>query len=200
MEDEVKIREIRRSEIRRVAEVLGRAFATNPIHLAVYRDKPMIAERMQITFEGALKYGPGKWFVSELDGQTVGAMRIIEWPDCQGMSLREMPSVLRAAEGLGPLVREIEHIRAWKKHHPRQPHWHLGPIGVAPEIQQGGVGSHLMRFYYDLLDKEAIAGYLETDRAENVPFYQRFGFKVVEEEVVVGVKNWFMVRPAKSDK
>jgi ribosomal protein S18 acetylase RimI-like enzyme len=200
MEAEVKIREMQSSDIPRVAEVLGRAFATNPIHLAIYRDKPMIAHRMQITFETALKYGPGKCFVSELGGQIVGAMRIIEWPDCQGTSLKVMPSVLRAAGGLGPLVREIEHIRAWKKHHPRQLHWHLGSIGVAPEIQHKGVGSHLMRLYCDLVDKDGIHGYLETDRPENVPFYERFGFKVAEEETVVGIRNWFMLRPAKSDK
>lgn len=197
MRTKVNIREMKKADVPQVAEVLGRAFATNPVHLAVYRSKPMIARRLEITFEAILKYGPGKCFVSELDGQIVGAMRIVRWPDCQGTSRKEMLSVLRASGGLGPLIRGMKHISAWKKHDPGQPHWHLGPIGVAPEIQHKGIGSNLMKFYCDLVDKDGIEAYLETDRPENVPFYERFGFKVVEDEIVVGVRNWFMLRPAK---
>ena len=200
MEDEVRIREMQKTDIPKLAEVLGRAFATNPVQLAVYGDKPRIAHRVQITFEATLKYGPGKCFVSELDGQIAGGMRIIRWPDCQRMSLKVMPSVLRTVGGLGPLVRGMKHIGAWNKHDPKRLHWHLGPIGVAPEVQHKGIGSHLMRFYCDLLDEDAIDGYLETDRPENVPFYERFGFRVVEEDIVVGIRNWFMLRPAKLNK
>jgi hypothetical protein len=43
------------------------------------------------------------------------------------------------------------------------------------------------------LDARALA-YLETDKAENVRLYQRFGFKVVAEAEVLGVRNWFMSR------
>jgi len=33
---------------------------------------------------------------------------------------------------------------------------------------------------------------------ENLPFYERFGFRVTEEDNVVGVRNRFMERPAGS--
>ena len=36
--------------------------------------------------------------------------------------------------------------------------------------------------------------YLETDKPENVSFYQRFGFEVTEEAQVLGIPNWFMLR------
>jgi ribosomal protein S18 acetylase RimI-like enzyme len=39
--------------------------------------------------------------------------------------------------------------------------------------------------------------YLETDKPENVRFYERFGFEVVGEEEVLGVPNWFMLRRAR---
>ena len=89
---------------------------------------------------------------------------------------------------------------AWKKHDPNQPHWHLALMGVAPEFQHSGIGSHCMTFYCDLIDKDGIDAYHETDRPENVPFYERFGFKIVGEDMVNGVKNWYMLRPAPSDK
>jgi hypothetical protein len=40
-------------------------------------------------------------------------------------------------------------------------------------------------------------GYLETDKPENVTFYKRFGFEVVDEHPVLGIKNWFMLRDAR---
>jgi len=197
---EVKIRQMRRADIPRVAEILGRAFATNPIHLAVYRDKPMIERRLKITFEAMFRHAPGRCFVSELDGQIVGGMRIVKWPDCQRTGLKVVPAVLRAAGGPRPLIRDMKRIRAWKRHDPGRLHWHLGPIGVAPELQHRGIGSHLMQFLCDLTYQDGMETYLETERPENVPFYERFGFKVVEDEVVVGVKNWFMLRPGKPNK
>ena len=53
---------------------------------------------------------------------------------------------------------------------------HLGPIGVAPEAQGQGIGTALMNRYIEHLKQERSAGYLETDRPENVEFYKKFGF------------------------
>ena len=51
----------------------------------------------------------------------------------------------------------------WAKHDPEEPHWHLGPV--------------------------AVDAHLETDRPENVSFYERFGFEIVGEQEVLGVPN-----------
>jgi hypothetical protein len=34
-------------------------------------------------------------------------------------------------------------------------------------------------------------GYLETDSEDKVRLYERFGFEVVREQQVIGVRNWF---------
>jgi ribosomal protein S18 acetylase RimI-like enzyme len=39
---------------------------------------------------------------------------------------------------------------------------------------------------------------LETDKPENVRFYQRHGFEVIAEEEIYGVVNSFMWRSADS--
>jgi ribosomal protein S18 acetylase RimI-like enzyme len=41
------------------------------------------------------------------------------------------------------------------------------------------------------------ASYLETDKEINVRFYERFGFEVIGEEEVLGVRNWYMYRRAR---
>ena len=46
-----------------------------------------------------------------------------------------------------------------------------------------------------IVDEHQGVAYLETDKAINVTFYERQGFEVVAEEVVLGTPNWFMRRP-----
>jgi GNAT superfamily N-acetyltransferase len=58
-----------------------------------------------------------------------------------------------------------------------------------------GIGSRLMEAFAERMDKVGEPAYLETDKPENVVFYERFGFEVVDEAVVLDTPNWFMRRP-----
>ena len=51
-----------------------------------------------------------------------------------------------------------------------------------------------MQEYCEDLDQTDGGGYLETDRSENVEFYRRFGFDIIHEATVLGVRNYFMWR------
>jgi predicted N-acetyltransferase YhbS len=82
----------------------------------------------------------------------------------------------------------------WSMHDLSEPHSHLGPIAVEPEAQGRRVGSMLMEKYCAELDRSGVAGYLETDRPENVEFYGRYGFVVTETAPVLGVETYFMRR------
>jgi GNAT superfamily N-acetyltransferase len=62
-------------------------------------------------------------------------------------------------------------------------------------MQGQGVGTALMRYYVEQLERGKAAGYLETDRPENVSFYKKFGFVVRYEEKVIGTTTWHMWRP-----
>jgi ribosomal protein S18 acetylase RimI-like enzyme len=197
MEYKVNIREMQKSDISQAAEVLGKAFATTPGTLAIYNGNPTAALRFQNTFKGGLKLPTGRCFVAELDGRVVGAMRIVKSPDCWAFSLNSLimiPAALSAARGLGPLMRLMKFMDALRKHDPKQPHWHLFFMGVAPDFQGKGIGSEMMKFYCDIVDSDMIEAYHE---AGPVRFYERFGFKVVGEETINGVKNYYMLRPAK---
>jgi ribosomal protein S18 acetylase RimI-like enzyme len=87
-------------------------------------------------------------------------------------------------------------LATWSKHDPKDLHCHLGPIGIDPGAQGRGVGQRLMGLYCEDLDRTTTCGYLETDRPENVAFYQRFGFEVTREMPVLGTPNFLMRRPA----
>jgi predicted N-acetyltransferase YhbS len=66
---------------------------------------------------------------------------------------------------------------------------------VTPECQGRGYGSRLATRCCEELDGAGSAGYLETDRPANLPFYAKFGFDVVREVTVLGVPTWLMRRP-----
>jgi len=71
-------------------------------------------------------------------------------------------------------------------------HWHLGPLAVDSHLQGLGIGGAMLAAFCERMDDLRALSYLETDKSENVRFYQRFGFTVIAEAEVVGVRCWFM--------
>src|SRR5262249_40390764 len=111
-----------------------------------------------------------------------------------GEKVRILPSVL-AGNQIGTARRIVRWTGAWSRQDPAEPHWHLGPLAVEPAVQGQGVGHALMVEFCALMDRYAGLAYLETDKYENVRFYRHFGFSVVAEAEVLGMRNWFMSRP-----
>ncbi len=84
----------------------------------------------------------------------------------------------------------------WARRDPKEQHWHLGPIGVLPQHQGKGIGSMLMERFCREVDACGAQAYLETDKDVNVRFYEKFGFKLMEEADIFGVMNRYMLRGA----
>jgi len=184
-------------------DVLGKAFATQPSSFAIYRGRTRsdIERRIQIICAALIKYLPGQLFVAKHDSRTVGAMRIVEWPGCKikpQQIVRILPSLMKTG-GLAELRRGMKMRGTWAKKDPKKPHWHLDPIGVTPDVQGQGIGSQMMEYYCNHVDKLGMAAYHETDRPENVKFYERFGFQVIGEEMIMDFPNWYMWRSPRQE-
>ena len=75
------------------------------------------------------------------------------------------------------------------------PHWYLAILGTEPALQGRGVGSALLAPVLARCDDEGLPAYLESSKPENVPFYERHGFRVTRElQVPEGPSLWPMVR------
>lgn len=74
------------------------------------------------------------------------------------------------------LFRIIEQMGSY---HPTEPHWYLPFIGVDPPLQGEGLGSALLRHSLESVDRDGMPAYLESSNPQNVPLYERFGFKVL---------------------
>ena len=184
-----------------VCEVIGQAFADNPNTLAMVRGDRAKAQRMMrgtvrlAKFGRACSYG----LVAQQGDRVVGALNAAPWPRCQlsaGEKVKSAPSMVRMMGTALP--RAIKVSGVWAKHDPNEPHWHIGPIGVAPEFQGRGVGQALLGSFLEMADQGGSIAYLETDVNRNVPLYEKLGFRVIGRQDVLGVNNRFMRRDAKS--
>ena len=177
--------------------LLADAFVDNPLHLSAFGAGRMDQNRRFFRI-GLRHMFVGQSFMALDDDAVRGYIHFNPWPDCLPEP-EEIPLVM--ATLLKPLGEAIPQVIRWFSRwchlDPAEPHVHLGPIGVAPAAQGKGVGTALMQRYIERLEQERIAGYLETDRPENVEFYKKFGFALRHEEELIGTPTWYMWRPAR---
>jgi len=181
-------------QIDATVSILADAFVTNPLHVSAFG--PQRIDQNRLFFRIGLRHMfIGQSFVALVNGEVRGYVHFKASPYCLPSS-EEVP--IATATLLKPLGEAIPRVVTWfaKWCHldPEEPHLHLGPIGVAPEAQRQGVGTALMNRYIEQLQQEGAAGYLETDRPENVEFYKKFGFVVRHEEQLIGAPTWYMWR------
>ncbi|MEI7622935.1 MAG: GNAT family N-acetyltransferase [Actinomycetes bacterium] len=82
-----------------------------------------------------------------------------------------------------------------EKQHPTEPHWYLALLGVDPSRQGHGLGRALLDPILARCDEQIEPAYLETQKPENLPFYERFGFRILNEVSVPGSPPvWLMWR------
>jgi GNAT superfamily N-acetyltransferase len=190
----IRIEKYSAAQLEAAIALLSDAFVTNPLHIAAFGSRRIDQNRLFFRI-GLRHMFAGQAFVALVDDQVCGYVHFNASPHCLPAP-EEIPTA--AVTVLKPLGAAIPNVINWFARwchlDPDEPHVHLGPIGVAPELQGRGVGTALMNRYLEHLKQEQSAGYLETDRPENVEFYQKFGFVVQHQEQLIGTPTWYMWR------
>ena len=194
-----KVPTIRRAiatDRRELAETLARAFDDDPVWGWLFPDPASRERRSTQVFQAYLR-----------DALTVG--EVYTTPDRSGASLwkppgkwklsngaiiRSLPALLRAFGTRLPASLEVE--RKVESQHPTEPHWYLSVVGTDPVAQGKGIGGALIRQITDRCDADGLPAYLESSKKTNVPYYERFGFRVTGETQLGddGPTIWFMWR------
>jgi ribosomal protein S18 acetylase RimI-like enzyme len=184
----VGVRLARSSDAPAIGAILARAFADDPVtswvtHGAERRARLLVRLNTAIArYEGIPRGGT---YVAEDETRVVGAA-IWQPPGPHPVNWRSVPFALTAGSALG---RDIPRMtmagRAAARARPRERHWYLQLLGVAPDAQGRGVGSALVRAHLTAVDSERMPGYLETT-VENLGFYGSLGFQVVGEIAIGG--------------
>jgi ribosomal protein S18 acetylase RimI-like enzyme len=162
--------------------VLGRAFADDPVWQWMFPRHP---ERMGSMFVMLLRHAHLPNGVSELaeqDGRIMaGAMWDPpgRWRISLATQLRQLPGLVRVLGGRTLTV--LRGLGEVERAHPIEPHWYLAVLGTEPQAQGLGLGSALLRSRLTRCDERRFPAYLESSKESNVPYYERFGFRVTGE-------------------
>jgi ribosomal protein S18 acetylase RimI-like enzyme len=196
----VTVRRMTPTEMAEASRIVGLAFALNPSNLAIAGGNRDKAARIMEHAARTLKLGntASHVLVAEREGELAGVLKAAEWPHCQ-MTAREkiksVPSQVRAM-GFG-LPRALKVVGGRARHEPHKPHWHIGPIAVHPRQQGYGIGSALLTAFLADVDTQQVPAFLQADVDRNVVLYERFGFRVVSQEAILGINTSFMWRDAR---
>lgn len=109
-------------------------------------------------------------------------------------NLRGLPTFIRSGRRIRGAVRLLTAVD--KAHHDvKEPHYYLGILGTDPLYQRTGAGSAALQPILDRCDSEGVAAYLETQKEENLAYYGRHAFELVQKLDVAGVPPvWTMLR------
>jgi GNAT superfamily N-acetyltransferase len=183
------------------AAVLARAFRDNPLNLAVLGQDP--ARRLRANHAAMAGLVPtarraGLVLVAQVQGECAGVL-LAAPPLAYPFPPPRLGAWLRGWFSQGPRARRrwAEVFHHLDVLHPDTPHWYIAALGVDPPRQRAGLGRALLAALCARADADGTFCYLETDRPENVPFYESGGFAVVGESRCLGVRIWHMRRPAR---
>ncbi|GAA3964481.1 hypothetical protein GCM10023085_53810 [Actinomadura viridis] len=193
----LQVRDHDQTEMSAAVGVLARGMRDNPGHIAAFGPDPdRRRSALAAMFSALLGAVPTlERICAEQEGDIVGFAAIAPPGTCRVSLVQKMKIASSIAKVMpGALPRVLSWQGIWARHDPDEPHSHFGPIAVDAGRQGHGIGSRLMTEYTDRLDAAGHLAYLETDKPENVTFYQRFGFEITGEAAVLGNPNWFMSR------
>lgn len=193
------IRKLRFEDLPAAIGVVARGMRDNPLNVAALGGddggrlaclQEVFSVSLPLIFSKGLFLGAfeGKRLVGVAGGLPPGLCQL-----SIGETVGLLPGLV-AATGLSKIAHFASWMSEWKSRDLHEPHWHLGPVAVDARAQGHGMGGDLIAEYCRMLDRTKAVGYLETDKAENVEFYEKFGFQVVGEAEVLGTRNWFLRR------
>ena len=194
MKNQILITPIEKKEIDQAAKLCAEAFISTPFTSIVMGGQSKKSlKNLTLGMKIILK-SKGEVFVARESDKLVGVLRMVKWPDCQKSTPRGIVAFLGRIFG-GQGFRNMLHFRKiWATYDPKEVHWHIDPLCILPEKQGQGIGSQLMAFYCEKVDKDGMLAYHETDQKQNERLYERFGFKTEESENIFGIKHYFMWR------
>jgi len=200
----LRLLQLQRSELEEAARLLGRGMCDNPANIRAFGipDAERRSQALVRFFGPVLRglYERGLIWGAFRDGTLVGVCGMARPGLCQPSALEKLRVVPSVAFGnpVGTPLRVLRWVGEWARRDPSEPHWHLGPVAVDSHLHGQGIGGAMLAQFCGRMDNCAAPSYLETDKIENVRFYQKFGFTVVAEATVLGVRNWFMSRPPRT--
>ena len=193
---------LQKRNVREASLVVARAFQDDLIDSYFFPNPEERKKKLPPFYEyrlgHAVRYGTVYATSPNLEG-------IAAWLPCD---LREIPMWKMMLTGGFKLFRKMgnkvtskmmavrDYVESMTTKNAGDKYLHLEMLAVEPKFQGMGHAKKLLEPMFKRLDSEKLPCFLETSTEKNVPFYQNFGFEVVEESTIPGtdVPFWDLLR------
>jgi GNAT superfamily N-acetyltransferase len=186
------------------ARLFSDAFLDDPAFVAIGPSDPRrrwaaILRLNRAALKVARRWG-GPVHAAMEDGRLLAASVMFDegrWPPPRRSFLYQLGFVLA---GPGPVARGLPMAQLMERKHLKAPHLYLEILAAHPLQQRRGAGRALVTRLIEDADRRGLPAYLETTKAENVPYYRSFGFEVMSDAPLPrDARMWFMQREPRSD-
>lgn len=176
----------------RVIDILTESFDANlSVNYLVPQDKKRkqrIRKLMEYSFEICYLYGD--IFLTE----DKAGCALILFPDKKKNNLKSIfldIKLILSCIGISNIKKALTRESKIKNLQPKIPMYYLWFIGVDPSQQNKGTGTVLMKEIIDDAHNMQRPIYLETSTLKNIPWYEKFGFRIYDE-LELGYRLFFM--------
>lgn len=194
-----RIRQATDADSKAVADILGSAFAEDPVFHWVCAGGAELCGRVFGAEHRQLYRFHDHVFINETE--TGAAMWLppgVSPTVPIGFPMLGVALAMLRHGGFGSLQRGTRLNEKLAEHHLEEPHFFLHAIGARSGCQGRGIGSALLKHGLEVCDAAGYPAYLESSNIRNNPLYERFGFEITDEITLPGrgPTLWLMYRPA----
>lgn len=172
-----------------ITDILTNSFADNKsVNYIIKQDskrKTRIKKLMEYSFDVCYSFGE----VILSDDKNGCALILL--PDKKKSTFWLDIKLIFDAMGIANIKKAMQRESKIKKLQPKELMYYLWFIGVDPSAQNSGTGSALMKEIIKESESLHRSIFLETSTLKNIPWYQKFGFKIYNE-IDLGYKLFLM--------
>lgn len=177
-----------------IVDILTKSFDTNQsVNYIVKQDEKRI-KRVSVLMDYSFEvcYAFGDVFLSD-DKKACG---LVLYPDKKKTTVKSIlldVKLILSCVGIENIKKTLNRESMIKNIQPKELMYYLWFIGVDPEYQNTGIGSI---FLDELIEDSKLKGrpiYLETSTLKNLPWYEKFDFKIYHE-AELSYKLFFLKR------
>src|SRR5262245_21875280 len=189
-----------RSQAELLATLLSRAFHNEPSVTYILPDEPARRAMLPWFYSVALRASQhcGEVYTTTtLDGAAlwVSPGLVSTFSQIIRTAMQDAPFKLEPSS-LSRWIHLSAHMERICRRLAGAPHWYLMSLGVAPSKPETTISGALIEPVISRADAHGLSCYLETFRAENLSFYQEYGFRIEAAGRIPkgGPEFWAMIR------